>query len=88
MSAVRSAIRELSELNPYERDQLRRSIDHIIRDTPQTRSAILRINTVLARIGGKAAATLREMFESIAADGVKKQLQEAVTTSPPTQRDP
>jgi len=78
MSAVRTAIRELTALNPYERDQLRRSIDHIIRDTPQTRSAVLRINTVLARIEDKAAASLRELFESIASDGVKKQLRTSV----------
>jgi hypothetical protein len=73
-SAARAAIRELEALDPHERDQLRRSIDHIIHETPQTRLAVLRINAALSRIGGEAASTLRELLVSIASEGVKKQL--------------
>lgn len=75
LSEVRSAIREMAALDPYERDQLRRSIDHIVHETPQTRLAVLRINATLARIGGANAASLRALIISIASAGVKPLLQ-------------
>jgi hypothetical protein len=74
VSAVRAAIRQVGALDAHERDQLRRSIDHIIHETPQTRLAVLRINAVLAKIGGESATVLRELIVSIAGDGVKQHL--------------
>lgn len=74
VSAVRMAIRQVSALDAFERDQLRRCIDHIIHETPQTRMAVVRVNESLARVGGETAAALRELFISIASDGVKQQL--------------
>lgn len=77
VSAVRAAIRQIGALDAHERDQLRRSIDHIIHETPQTRLAVLRINAVLSRIGGESASALRELILSIAGDGVKQHLVQA-----------
>jgi hypothetical protein len=74
MSAARAVIRELATLDQFERDQLRRSIDHIIRETPQTQVAILRIRQALARIGGETARQLREMLISVASEPIRKQL--------------
>jgi hypothetical protein len=74
MSAARAVIRELASLDQYERDQLRRSIDHIIRETPQTQVAILRIRQALARIGGETAAQLREILRCVASEAVRRQL--------------
>jgi hypothetical protein len=74
MSAARTVIREFASLDQYERDQLRRSIDDIIRETPQTPVAVLRINRALARIGGETANTLRAILVSVASDPVKQQL--------------
>lgn len=75
LSAVRAVIREIALLDQYERDQLRRSVDHIVHETPQTRFAVLRINAMLSRVGGETAATLRDLLVSIASEGVKQQLQ-------------
>ena len=74
MSAVRMVIREMAALDLHERDQLRRSIDHIIRQTPQTPQAVRQINDALSRIGGESAQALRELFLSIASADVKAQL--------------
>lgn len=74
MSAARALIRELAALDSYERDLLRRSIDHIIRETPQTPLAILRIRTALSRLEGETAAALRELLLSVANDAVKQRL--------------
>lgn len=74
MSAARSLIRELAGLDPYERDQLRRSIDDIIRETPRTPVAVLRIQAALSRVGGDSAKTLRELLISVASEAVKQQL--------------
>lgn len=76
MSAARALIRELAALDPFERDQLRRCIDDIIRETPRTPVAIVRINTVLARVGGEHADALREILVSVASDSVKQRLLE------------
>jgi hypothetical protein len=74
MSAVRMVIREMAALDLHERDQLRRSIDHIIRQTSQTPQAVRRINDALSRLGGESAHALRELFLSIASAEVKAQL--------------
>jgi hypothetical protein len=76
MSAVRLVIREMAALDLHERHQLRRSIDHIIRQTPQTGQAVRQINDTLSRIGGESAQTLRELFLSIASAEVRAQLVE------------
>jgi hypothetical protein len=74
MSAARALIRELAALDSYERDQLRRSIDDIIRETPKTPLAIVQINKVLARLGGEQAQALREILISVASEPVKQRL--------------
>lgn len=76
MSGARALIREIASLEPYERDQLRRSIDDIIRETPKTAVAVVRINKVLARVGGAHAEALRDLLVSIASDSVKQRLLE------------
>ena len=74
MSAARALIRELAALDAYERDLLRRSIDHIIRETPQTPLAIVRIRTALSRVEGETARALRELLLSVANEAVKQRL--------------
>ena len=71
ISAVRMAFRELVDLDRYERDQLRRSLEHITHETPETRAAVERINAALARIGGETAHSLRALFLDIAVESVK-----------------
>jgi hypothetical protein len=74
VSAARSLIRELSTLDQYERDQLRRSVDHLTQETPQTPLAIARVKKTLDRIGGEHARALRELLLSVASDAVKERL--------------
>lgn len=74
VSAARSLIRELASLDQYERDQLRRSVDHLLRETPQTPLAITRIRKTLDRIGGDHAKALRELLFSVASETVKERL--------------
>lgn len=86
VSAVRMAIRQLGALDAFERDQLRRSVDHIIHETPHTRLALVRIHAALARIGGETAEQLRELLMSVASEGVRQQLAatRAATNQEPT----
>src|SRR5258706_2327629 len=74
VSAVRLAIRQVGALDPSEPDQLPPCIEHIIHETPQSHLAVLRVNAALSRVGGETAVSLRELFISIASDGVKQQL--------------
>lgn len=75
MSAVRMAIRDLTALDRAEREQLRRSIEHIVHATAQTRLAVVRINAALSRLGKETADSLRGLFISIASDEAKAMLE-------------
>ncbi|HEU5218764.1 MAG TPA: DUF2321 domain-containing protein [Gemmatimonadales bacterium] len=81
ISAVRLALRDVPALDQYERDQLRRSIHHIIHETSQTRLAVIRINSMLSRIEGETAHSLRGLFLGIATESVKPMLQNAGTAA-------
>lgn len=74
MSAVRIAIRDLAALDRAERDQLRRSIEHIVHTTAQTRLAVVRINAALSRLDEPVAGSLRAMFLTIASEEARQLL--------------
>lgn len=74
LSAARAMIRELGGLSPDARRKLRRSLEHVIRETSQTPDAIRCINESLGRLTPGEASTLRALIVSAAADGVRPRL--------------
>ncbi len=83
LSAARAVIRELSGLEPHVRHQLRRSLDHIIQETPQTPEALRCINRALAALPGDTAATLRALILGVAADAIRPRLFTDAGEGPP-----
>ena len=71
LSAVRAMIRELGGLKPETRRQLRKSLEHVIQETPHTWDAIRCINETLAGLAPGEASTLRSLIVSAAADKIR-----------------
>lgn len=62
----------LEELSPEERDILKKSLDTIVTDTPQTPIAANKIKILAAKVGKATAKQLRELVVDIASETAKK----------------
>ena len=62
----------LEELSPEERDLLKKSLDDIVLDTPQTPVAANRIKMLAAKVSKVLAEQLRELVVDIASETAKK----------------
>ena len=62
----------LEDLSPEEREILKKSLDDIISDTPQTAVAANKIKILVAKVGKIAAEQLRELVVDIASETAKK----------------
>jgi hypothetical protein len=63
---------QIDNLSPDERYLLKRSIDDIVRDTPQTTVAVNRFKKLVAKAGKVAAEGLRDILVDIASEAAKK----------------
>ena len=63
---------ELDNLTQDERDLLKKSLDDIVRDTPQTTASALRFKKLAAKAGSIAASALKEILVDIASEAAKK----------------
>lgn len=62
----------LENLNETEREELKKSLDEIVRDTPQTQVAALKFKKLAAKAGLTAATALRDLLVDIASESAKK----------------
>ena len=62
----------LEELEPEEREILKKSFDDIVRDTPQTKVAATQFKRLLLKVGKTMAEQLRELVVDIASETAKK----------------
>ena len=62
----------LEELSPEERDLLKKSLNDIILDTPQTPVAANRIKMLAAKVSKVLAEQLRALVVDIASETAKK----------------
>ncbi len=62
----------LVELSLEEREALKKSLDDIVRDTPQTPVAATRFKKLVAKAGKVAADGLRDILVDIASEAAKK----------------
>ena len=60
------------ELEPEEREILKKSFDDIVRDTPQTKVAATQIKRLLLKVGKPVAELFRELVVDIASETAKK----------------
>lgn len=72
LKAARALSDELDNLTPDERDLLKKSLDDIVRDTPQTTVSALQFKKIAAKAGSIAATALKDIIIDIASEAAKK----------------
>jgi hypothetical protein len=74
LSAAREYIRELDRLNDNEKGVLSRSLDDLVRETPNTPVAILRFKQLASKAGATAVDGLKAILVQIAVESAKQQI--------------
>ncbi len=74
LSAARGLVNELAGLTDDEKQTLNKSLDDIVKDTPNRETAIVKIKKILPRLGQEVAEALREILVDILSDSVRKAL--------------
>jgi hypothetical protein len=72
---IKAAIKfsdELDNLNSKERETLKKSLDAIVRDTPETTGASFRFKKIVAKAGKTAADGLKDILVDIASEAAKR----------------
>lgn len=72
LKAAQELADELVKLSPEERDLLKKSLDDIVRDTPQTTVAVNRFKKLVAKAGPVAADGFRKILVDVLSEAVKK----------------
>jgi hypothetical protein len=72
LSAAREYVRELDRLTENERGILERSLDDLLRDTPNTQVAALRFKTLTAKVGPAAIEVLKGILIEVVKESAKK----------------
>ena len=72
LKAAKELSDELDNLSAEERDLLKKSLDDIVRDTPQTTAAATRFKKIVSKAGKVAANGLRDIIVDIASETAKK----------------
>jgi hypothetical protein len=72
LSAAREFIRETDSLNENERVLLERSLDDLVRDTPNTPVAALRYKKLVTKAGGAAADVLNKVLAGVIVEAAKR----------------
>jgi len=72
MQGARDLSDELENLTPEEREQLKGSLDDIIRDSPQATVAATRFKRLAAKAGRTAADGLKEIMIDLVSETAKK----------------
>lgn len=72
IKAANALIDELDSLTPTEQEQLKNSLDDLVKDTPQTQVSTLRFKKLVAKSGQFAAGALRDILVDIVSETVKK----------------
>lgn len=74
LSAAREYIRELDRLNENEKGVLSRSLDDLVRDTPNTAISVLRFKQLTTKAGTTAIDALKSISIEITVEAVKRQV--------------
>jgi hypothetical protein len=74
LAAARHLVSEAEKLHEDERRILTNSLDDLIRETPNTPTAVLRFKKLAAKAGASAAEGLRSLLVDVLSEAVRKQI--------------
>ena len=69
---MKELAQEMEGLTAEERNLLSKSLDDLVRDTPQTPVAATRVKRLLTKAGGAALQAFRDILVDIASETAKK----------------
>ena len=72
LKAAQKLSDEVDNLNPEERELLKKSLDDIVRDTPETTVAATRFKKIVAKAGKVAAEGFKDILVDIVSETAKK----------------
>jgi hypothetical protein len=72
LKAAQDLADEMEGLKSEEKALLKRSLDDIVKDSPQTNVAAIRFKKIMAKAGGVAATAFRDIIVDIASETAKK----------------
>lgn len=72
LQAARDLADVLEGLTPEDRAQLKESLEHLVKDTPQARVAETRLKQILKRSGKEAVDGMRSVLTDILSETVRK----------------
>jgi len=72
LKAAQDLADEVDNLSPEERSLLKKSLDDIVRDTPQTTVAATRFKRLVAKAGQVAADSFRDILVDVLSETAKK----------------
>ena len=72
LKAAQDLSDELDNLSPEERNLLKKSLDDIVRDTPQTTVAAIRFKRLVAKAGKVAAEGFKDILVDVLSETAKK----------------
>ena len=74
LDAAKELAEELDGLTPDEREIVQESITDLVRDSPRTEVAAVRLKRLLRKTGGGAASAMKNIIVSVATEAAKKAL--------------
>lgn len=74
LKAARDLAQEMENISDEEKEILKKSIDDIVKDMPETSLAATRIKKILSKTGKPAAIAFREILVDIVSETAKKLL--------------
>ena len=74
LKAAQELSDELDNLSPEERSLLKKSLDDIVRDTPQAPVAVTRFKRLVTKAGKPAADAFRDILVDILSEAIKKSI--------------
>lgn len=74
LKAARELAQEGEKLSKDEREQLTKSFDELVRDTPSTGLSAMRFKKIIAKVGGPSAEAFKTILVDIATETAKRLL--------------
>ena len=74
LKAAHDLANEITEISEDERDILNQSLDELVKDTPQTKVAIVRFKKIVSKAGKEVANAFREILIDIVSEAVRKMI--------------
>ena len=72
LKAAHDLANEIKQISDEERDILTQSLDELVKDTPQTEVAAIRVKKIVSKADTEAANALREILSGILSETTKR----------------